>query len=89
MRPQIVVANKCEMPNTEEDCERLQDQITNEVKAAKGTEREGLLDPKLFVISAVTGLGVNALNIAIASKVAEIKAQNQEAQKSDETYDKV
>ena len=89
LRPQIVVANKCEMPNTEDDVKRLQDQITKEVKAAKGTEREGLLDPKLFVISAVTGLGVNALNIAIASKVAEIKEQNQADEQTDETYDKV
>ena len=89
MRPQIVVANKCEMPNTEDSVKRLQDQITKESEKNKGTERQGLLDPKLYVISAVTGMGVDALNLAVASKVAEIKKAAQVEQEPQEQYDKV
>lgn len=89
LRPQIVVANKCEMPDTEDGVKRLQEQVSKDVEAAKGTEKEGLLEPKLFVISAVTGLGVKELNIAIANKVAQIKEAALAEAEQEENYDKV
>ena len=84
-----MVANKCEMPNTEDGVKRLQAQVGKEVKAAKGTDKEGLLDKKVFVISAVTGLGVKELNIAIANKVAQIKADAMAGAEEEENFDKV
>lgn len=89
LRPQIVVANKCEMPDTQENVKRLQEQVSKDVKEAEGTEREGLVNPKVFEISAVTGMGVRELNLAIANKVAELKAQRLEEQETQETYEKV
>lgn len=89
LRPQIVVANKCEMPNTEDDFNRLQAEVDKNVAAFNGTEKENLLHPKVFKISAVTGMGVRELNITIASKVAEIKAKALEDAQDKESYDKV
>ena len=89
MRPQIVVANKCEMPDIQDGLKRLQKQVDDDVKEAKGSEKEGLLNKKVYEISAVTGLGVDELNIAIASKVEEIKKQRIAEQGEVENYDKV
>lgn len=89
MRPQIVVANKCEMPDTQENVKRLQNQVAKEVALEKGTDKQGLLNKKVFVISAVTGMGVRELNLAIANKVAEIKAARGEEEVERETFDKV
>ncbi len=89
MRPQIVVANKCEMPDTQENVKRLQEQVAKDVKALKGTDKEGLLNEKVFVISAVTGMGVRELNLAVANKVAEIKAARAGGEVETETFDKV
>lgn len=89
LRPQIVVANKCDMPDTEDQIKRLQEQVTKDYNAYKNTEKEGLLDPKVYAISAVTGQGVRELNLTIASKVAEIKAKRKAEQTDTENYDKV
>lgn len=88
-RPQIVVANKCEMPDTQENVKRLQEQVAKDVKDAKDTDKQGLLNEKVFVISAVTGMGVRELNLAVANKVAEIKAARDDEEVESEAYDKV
>lgn len=77
------------MPDTEENVERLKEQVSKDVKEAKGTDKEGLLNEKVFVISAVTGMGVRELNLAVANKVAEIKDARIEEEIDTETYDKV
>ncbi len=84
-----MVANKCEMPDTEKDIKRLKEEVSKDIKKAEGSDREGLLHPKVFEISAVTGMGVKELNIAIASKVAEIKKAKLESEKEAENFDKV
>lgn len=89
LRPQIVVANKCEMPDTQDNVKRLKEQVAKDVEAAKNSEREGLIFNKVFEISAVTGMGVRELNLAIANKVAEIKATRLENEEKQEVYDKV
>lgn len=63
------------MPDTLDNVKRLKEQVAKDVKDAEGSEREGLINPKVFEISAVTGMGVRELNLSIANKVAEIKAQ--------------
>ncbi len=73
LRPQIVVANKCDIPASKEQCKRLQKLITRYAKKLKGTNKENLFDPKLYCISAATGEGINTLNLAIASKVKELR----------------
>lgn len=88
-RPMIVAANKCEMPNVQEDIERLKAQVKADVEAAQGTGREGLIYPEVFVISAVTGMGVNQLSAAIADKVHRIKIENAEKQDSQDDVEKV
>ena len=60
-RPQIVVANKCDMPGTEDAVEAL--------KAA--AEADG---KPFFEVSAVTGAGLEALVDACASRVAELRS---------------
>lgn len=77
------------MPDTQENVKRLKEQVAKDVQDAEGSEREGLINPKVFEISAVTGMGVRELNLAIANKVAEIKEQRQENEENSETYEKV
>lgn len=85
----IVVANKCDMPGFEDNLTRLQAEVDKLIKANKGTNKEGLVHDKVFAISALSGLGVDPLNLTIASCVAEIRAKAvEEAEKSDE-YDKL
>ena len=61
-RPQIVVGNKCDMPDTDVAVEVLREEV----------EKDG---KKLFVISAVTGEGIEELVSYTARKVAELRAQ--------------
>ena len=88
-RPQIVVANKCEMPDTEEQCRRLQTALDECIKQNKGTVREGIFYPKLFCISAVTGLGVRELNMTIASEVEKLRAKAVQENIQEQKYDKI
>ena len=62
VRPQIVVANKCDLPGCEEAVERLR-----EAAAADGHE--------FFAVSAATGLGLDELVTATAERVAQLRAQ--------------
>ena len=77
------------MPDTQDNVKRLKEQVAKDVEAAKNSEREGLIFNKVFEISAVTGMGVRELNLAIANKVAEIKATRLENEEKQEVYDKV
>ena len=61
VRPQIVVANKCDLPGHEEDIERL--------RAA--AEKDG---HEFFAVSAATGLGLDDLVTACAAQVAELRS---------------
>ena len=60
-RPQIVVANKCDMPGTEDAVAALK-------AAAEADERP------FFAVSAVTGAGLDALVDACSSRVAELRS---------------
>ena len=62
VRPQIVVANKCDMPGAEESIEALK-----EVALADGHE--------FFAVSAVTGEGLPELVSACANMVSELRSQ--------------
>ncbi len=72
VRPQIVVANKCDMPGTEENVER--------VRAA--AEKAGY---PFFAVSCVTGAGIDALMDATAEEVFELRSKAaEEARKAAE-----
>lgn len=88
-RPMIVAANKCEMPDVQEKIERLKAQVKSDVKAAVGTEREGLIHDKVFEISALTGMGLSQLSLAIADAVAKIKQEVISQQVEEEEVEKV
>ena len=61
-RPQIVVANKCDMPGTEQAVSALRE-------AAEKDGRE------FFAVSAITGQGLDALVERCANEVAELRSQ--------------
>lgn len=61
-RPQIVVANKCDLPGTEEAVERLR----------REAERD---DREFFAVSAATGAGLDALVSRCAAEVARLRAE--------------
>ena len=60
-RPQIVVANKCDMPDTDVAIEVLREEV----------ERDGL---PFYAISAVTGEGIDRLVSETARQVAELRS---------------
>ena len=62
VRPQIVVANKCDFPGTEEAVDRLRS-----VAEADGHQ--------FFAVSAATGLGLDALVSACAAEVARLRSE--------------
>ena len=62
VRPQIVVANKCDLPETEEAVARLR-----EAAEADGHE--------FFAVSAATGEGLDALVSTCAAEVARLRAE--------------
>ena len=61
-RPQIVVANKCDLPDTEDATERLR-------AAAEADGHE------FFAVSAATGAGLDALVSSCAAEVARLRAE--------------
>lgn len=73
-RPQIVVANKCDLPGTEEAVERL--------RAA--AEADG---HAFFAVSAATGEGLDALVSSCAAEVARLRAEAAERDEGDDRTD--
>lgn len=90
-RPRIVVANKIDVPGTEEACERLATRVrADSVAAAGGNEfAPSPIDPKLYRISALTGAGVDSLKAAIATKVHELREAARDAAAADVQYEHV
>ena len=76
-RPRIVVANKSDMPNTQDVAAALAEVVRADSIAAAGGDEfaPSPIDPKLYVISAVTGKGVEALKAAIGSKVRKLREE--------------
>ena len=64
VRPQVVVANKCDMPGTSEALERLR-----QCAAADGHA--------FFAVSAVTGAGIDSLEAACAEMVSKLRAERE------------
>ena len=90
-RPRIVVANKTDVPGTEEACEALAARVREDSIAAAGGNEfvESPIDPKLYRISALTGAGVDSLKAAIATKVHALREAAREQAASDMQYDHV
>lgn len=90
-RPRIVVANKIDVPGTEEACEALAALVREDSIAAAGGNEfvESPIDPKLYRISALTGAGVDSLKAAIATKVHALREAAREQAASDMQYDHV
>ncbi len=91
MRPRMVVANKIDIPGTEDICNKLAKRVRDDSIAAAGGDEFALsrIDPKLYEISALTGKGVESLKNAIGTKVQELREQALQAQKEKPAYDKV
>lgn len=76
-RPRIIVANKVDVPGTEDNIKRLAAQVkADSIAAADGDEfGESYIDSKLYQISALTGEGIEPLKAAIAAKVHELREE--------------
>jgi GTP-binding protein len=87
LRPRMVAANKTDVPGTEEQLQRLSERVRQDSLAmAAGNEfAPSLIDPKVYPISALTGVGVDSLKAAIASKVHELR-ESARAQAQDEMF---
>jgi GTP-binding protein len=90
-RPRIVVANKVDMPGFEDNLERLREAVKADSLAAAGGNEfaESPIDPKLYLTSAVTGKGLDALAAAIGTRVHEIREAARVAQEAEPHYDHV
>ncbi len=90
-RPRIVVANKIDVPGTEEACEALAARVREDSIAAAGGNEfiDSPIDPKLYRISALTGEGVDSLKAAIATKVHDLREAARAAAEEDVQYDHV
>ncbi|BAK45083.1 GTPase ObgE [Eggerthella sp. YY7918] len=90
-RPRIVVANKIDVPGTEEACERLAARVrADSIAAADGDEfGPSPIDPKLYRISALTGEGVEGLKAAIATKVQALREAARADAENDVQYEHV
>ncbi len=91
-RPRIVVGNKIDAPGTEEAARRLAERVRQDSIAAAGGDEfaDSRIDPKLYLISALTGEGVEGLKRAIGTKVRELReAAREEASAAEVQYDHV
>ncbi len=91
-RPRIVVANKCDLPDTEEALERLRARVKadSEALSEKLLDEEGIDDRDpipFFAVSAATRQGLDPLIAATAQKVYELRQAM--AQEETESYDQV
>ena len=90
-RPRIVVANKIDMPGTEEVCDKLAERVKADSIAAAGGDEfaDSPIDPKLYRISALTGAGVDSLKNAIGAKVRELREAARVKEEQTSQYDYV
>ena len=90
-RPRIVVANKIDMPDVEDVCERLAARVKADSVAAAGGDEfaPSPIDPKLYRISALTGEGVDALKAAVANKVHELREAARASAEANVQYEHV
>ncbi|MDR1083038.1 MAG: GTPase ObgE [Coriobacteriales bacterium] len=88
-RPQIVVINKVDLPDTEEAVRRLTSYIREQALQKVGGNEfdERFVEPQIHCVSAVTGIGMDALIAAVAQKVFELRSA--EAVADGALYDKV
>ncbi|MDR2108907.1 MAG: GTPase ObgE [Coriobacteriales bacterium] len=75
-RPQIVVMNKTDLPDTEQAVIRLREHLRAEaLREAGGNEfSDDFREPQLFAVSAVTGANIASLVAATAQAVRELRS---------------
>ena len=85
------MANKIDVPGTEEVCEKLAAKVREDSIAAAGGDEfaDSPIDPKLYRISALTGEGVEGLKAAIAIKVHELREAARAERAAEEEFDYV
>lgn len=90
-RPRIVVANKVDAPDIEDNLKRLAEAVREDsIAAAGGNEfAASPIDPKLYKTSAVTGEGVEALKAAVGTEVHALRSAAREAEAVQPHYDHV
>lgn len=90
-RPCIVVGNKIDAPGAQLAADRLAEEVKKDSIAAAGGDEfaASSLNPKLFLTSALTGSGLDALMAATGAKVAELREQARLAQQDDRPFDQV
>lgn len=90
-RPRVVVANKVDMPGTEDAVARLAEAVrADSLAAVDGDEfADSPIDPKLYLTSAITGQGVKQLEAAVGSKVHVLREAAREAAAAEPHYDHV
>lgn len=90
-RPRIIVANKIDVPETEEVCAELAKRVREDSIAAAGGDEfaDSPIDPKLYCISALTGEGIDSLKNAIGSKVHGLREAAREEAARVQVYDQV
>lgn len=64
-RPQVVVANKCDMPGTSESLEKLRQRVAED-------------GYPFFAVSAVTGAGLDVLESEVAAQVAKLRLEREQ-----------
>ena len=90
-RPRIVVANKVDVPGTEDAVKRLAEEVRRDsIAAAGGNEfAPSPVDPKLYQVSALTGKGMDSLVAAIGQKVHELREAARETEAENVQYDHI
>ena len=90
-RPCIVVGNKIDAPGAEEAAARLAEEVKKDsLERVGGNEFvESPLSPKVFLTSAVTGEGLDALMKATGQKVSELREAAKKAAEGQEHFDQV
>ena len=90
-RPRIVVGNKIDAAGTEDAARRLAARVKADSVAAAGGDEfaQSRIDPKLYLISALTGEGVESLKAAIGSKVRELREELRALSEADVQYEHV
>lgn len=90
-RPRVVVANKMDVPGTEEAADALAARVREDSIAAAGGDEfaPSPIDPKLYRVSALTGEGVDSLKAALATKVQELREQARVRAEDEVLYDHV